>query len=125
MRERAVLQLPVREANRLEQRPAQTLHDGAFHLVAQAVRIDDRAAFEGRGDAHQRRAGPTATLRAGRDVAALLPSGRDPDAVPAAGLGQPNRSAAVFSTARKRASRVFCSRNSSGSSFSAAAISSM
>ena len=56
MRHRPVQNLAVGESDRLEQRAAESLHDGAFDLIVQAVGIDDRAALEHRN--HARHAKP-------------------------------------------------------------------
>src|SRR3954454_20660866 len=45
-RERSVLNLPLFELDRLEQRAAETLDDSAFDLVFQMVGIENGAAFE-------------------------------------------------------------------------------
>ena len=50
-REAGVEDLAVVELDRLEQRAAEALHDGALDLVPQVVGVDDRAALEGGHDA--------------------------------------------------------------------------
>ena len=72
-RHRAVQDLAVGEADRLEQRAAESLDDRAFDLIAQAVRVDDRSALEDRDDARDgEAAGRRRDLGSGGDIAALL-----------------------------------------------------
>ena len=87
------------KADRFIQRAAQPHHNGAFVLVLQVIRIDDRATLEGLDDPdHLDLSGHTVRrdFGAGRHVSAFLKSAGDPEAVagrrfvgaPAEGLGR-------------------------------------
>ena len=118
---------PLANSDRLEQRAAESLDDRAFDLIAQAIRVDDRAALEHHDDARDdEAAGRRRHLGGGGDVAALLGAAGDAErATGCEARGQPECFAAAVSTARIRSSSRCRSRNSTASTPSARAIASM
>ena len=104
--ERAVEDPAAGELDRLEQRAAESLHDGPFDLVLQAVGVDDRAALE-RDDEplDLEPAGRARHFRRRRDVAAFLGAARDAERPALLDAGLASRfDRAASSTARIRAS---------------------
>src|SRR5207249_3874641 len=87
-REARVEDLPVFELDRLEERAAQSHHEGALDLVLEMIRIDDGAAFEStHGADHFKTSARTvhAHFGTGRDVAALLDPAGDAEAMAGSG----------------------------------------
>src|SRR5581483_5819524 len=104
--------------------PAQAHDHCSLNLVLEVVRVHNRPALEsGHSPKHFDNSGFAVDghFRAGREVGTFFCAGGDAKPVTVGGfrLPQPKAFAAASRTARKRESRKFLSRNSSGSIFTA------